>query len=478
VTDHAERQDARVSGGTDKPLDTAGLARSILDNAHEAFISMDARGIIIDWNREAERTFGWSRDEALGRELARTIVPERYRKAHWAGVSRFLDTRQVSIIGKRLELSALHRQGHEFPVEMTVSFATLQTAEAEQVTLYAFLHDISVRKFSEQVLVAMQSLTQAMARADSPKLALEGLLATLGTDMHWDAGSYWTLEPDGTLRRLASWRAMGDAGREFQDAGAQLVLAPGEGLPGHTIERGQAVWFRDITAEADFPLTEAAIQAGLHAAIGVPVTRGQQLIGALELLAVEPRALDRSLAAALVSVGEQVGELLGILEDRQALLARLERLALTDQLTGLPNRRAWEEGLRRELARAERDGHPVCVAVLDLDQFKRFNDEHGHQAGDALLKEAAEEWLSQLRAGDILARYGGEEFAAVIPAWPMEVVIMVVERLRAVMPAGQTCSAGVARWDGTEPAERLFARADSALYQAKQAGRNRTVSAG
>jgi diguanylate cyclase (GGDEF)-like protein len=256
------------------------------------------------------------------------------------------------------------------------------------------------------------------------------------------------------------------------------VLASGQGLPGHTIERGEAVWFHDITAEADFPLTEAAVQAGLHAAIGVPVTRGHQVIGALELLAVEPRALDRSLAAALVSVGEQVGELLGILEDRQALLARLERLALTDQLTGLPNRRAWEEGLRRELARAERDGHPVCVAVLDLDQFKRFNDEHGHQAGDALLKEAAGEWLSQLRAGDILARYGGEEFAAVIPAWPMEVVIMVVERLRSVMPAGQTCSAGVARWDGTEPAERLFARADSALYEAKQAGRNRTVSAG
>jgi diguanylate cyclase (GGDEF)-like protein len=177
-------------------------------------------------------------------------------------------------------------------------------------------------------------------------------------------------------------------------------------------------------------------------------------------------------------VGEQVGELLGILEDRQALLARLERLALTDQLTGLPNRRAWEEGLRRDLARAERDGHPVSVAVLDLDQFKRFNDEHGHQAGDALLKEAAGEWLSQLRAGDLLARYGGEEFAAVISAWPMEVVIMVVERLRAVMPSGQTCSAGVAQWDGTEPAERLFARADSALYQAKQAGRNRTVAAG
>lgn len=207
------------------------------------------------------------------------------------------------------------------------------------------------------------------------------------------------------------------------------------------------------------------------------MVRGRQPIGTLELLAIEPRVLDRSLAAALVSVGEQVGELLGILEDRQALLTRLERLALTDQLTGLPNRRAWEEGLRRELARAQRDGHPVCVAVIDLDQFKRFNDEYGHQAGDALLQEAARAWLVQLRASDLLARYGGEEFAAVIPAWPMETVVMVVERLRAVTPSGQTCSAGVARWDGTEPAEHLFARADAALYQAKQAGRDCTIAA-
>ena len=155
----------------------------------------------------------------------------------------------------------------------------------------------------------------------------------------------------------------------------------------------------------------------------------------------------------------------------------LERLALTDQLTGLPNRRAWEEALQRELSRADRDGNPVCVAVIDLDEFKHFNDEHGHQAGDAQLSEAARAWQRELRASDLLARYGGEEFTAVIPASPLETATTVVERLRLATPVGLTASAGLACWDRTETAAGLFGRADAALYEAKQRGRNQTIAA-
>ena len=164
--------------------------------------------------------------------------------------------------------------------------------------------------------------------------------------------------------------------------------------------------------------------------------------------------------------------------ERKAAEEQLHRLAHFDQLTGLPNRRAWEEGLDRELARAAREGHELCVAVIDLDDFKQYNDAHGHQAGDAMLRRTADAWRSCVRASDLLARYGGEEFAAVIPAWPLEAALTVVERLRTAMPEEQTCSAGVAIWNRAESAAELFARADAALYAAKQAGRNRTLSAG
>jgi diguanylate cyclase (GGDEF)-like protein len=163
--------------------------------------------------------------------------------------------------------------------------------------------------------------------------------------------------------------------------------------------------------------------------------------------------------------------------ERADLLARLEAIARTDDLTGLANRRAWDELLPTELARARRDEAPLCVAMLDLDRFKAFNDQHGHQAGDRLLKAAAGVWRGSLRATDALARYGGEEFAVVLPRCDVESAVALIDRLRASTPDEQTASAGIAQWDGEEAAEALVARADAALYEAKNAGRDRVMVA-
>ena len=154
----------------------------------------------------------------------------------------------------------------------------------------------------------------------------------------------------------------------------------------------------------------------------------------------------------------------------------MDSLARTDELTGLLNRRAWQEELSRELARATRDESPLCVALLDLDGFKAYNDAHGHHAGDELLRSLACSWGDQLRQTDVLARYGGEEFAAAFPARPLEAALPVVERLRTDLPAGQTCSAGLVAWDHEESALDLVGRAKIALYQAKRRGCDRTVA--
>ena len=123
----------------------------------------------------------------------------------------------------------------------------------------------------------------------------------------------------------------------------------------------------------------------------------------------------------------------------------------------------------------QRGGAPLCVAVFDLDHFKAYNDGHGHPAGDALLAAAATAWRRELRPTDVLARYGGEEFAAVLPACSLADAHVVVERIRAATPHGQTVSAGIAQWNGTEDAPSLVARADAALYAAKAAGRDRAL---
>jgi diguanylate cyclase (GGDEF)-like protein len=154
---------------------------------------------------------------------------------------------------------------------------------------------------------------------------------------------------------------------------------------------------------------------------------------------------------------------------------QLAALANTDALTGIANRRTWDLAVPLALASAARSGAPVNVAILDLDRFKDFNDRHGHQAGDRLLKEATAAWKSLLRTEDLLVRYGGEEFCVLMAGSPTDVAIEVVQRLRSATPREQTFSAGVAEWDGTETPEQLLARADAALYQAKHSGRDRVV---
>jgi diguanylate cyclase (GGDEF)-like protein len=163
--------------------------------------------------------------------------------------------------------------------------------------------------------------------------------------------------------------------------------------------------------------------------------------------------------------------------ERAQLAATLAEVARTDELTGLGNRRAWDEAIAREISRAGRDETPLCVALVDLDYFKQYNDLNGHIAGDRLLKELASAWNGELRSTDVLARYGGEEFALALPGCSLDDATTLIERLRGATPAGETCSAGIVVWDGSETAEGLVDRADMALYDAKETGRDRIVAA-
>jgi diguanylate cyclase (GGDEF)-like protein len=161
---------------------------------------------------------------------------------------------------------------------------------------------------------------------------------------------------------------------------------------------------------------------------------------------------------------------LGAALERRRLLHRLRELARTDPLTGLANRRLWDERLQTEIARAARTGQPLCVVALDLDRFKAYNDRHGHAAGDDLLRTTTIAWHAVLRAADLLARLGGDEFALLLPDCDPDRGRAIVTRLQHVTHPEVGCSAGLAAWTGGEAAA-LMSRADAALYGVKAAGR-------
>ncbi len=170
-----------------------------------------------------------------------------------------------------------------------------------------------------------------------------------------------------------------------------------------------------------------------------------------------------------------VTELKQIESEREELLTEVKVLASRDALTGLPNRRMIDEQLPREMARARRASAPLCLAIIDIDYFKAYNDAHGHPAGDEMLRDCALAWDAELRGEDTILRYGGEEFLVLLPDCPLERAAGIVERLRAATVDGQTCSAGLACWDFGESIDDLLERADAALYTAKGSGRDRLV---
>jgi two-component system cell cycle response regulator len=161
--------------------------------------------------------------------------------------------------------------------------------------------------------------------------------------------------------------------------------------------------------------------------------------------------------------------------------ARLEALLREDALTGLSNRRAILTQLGGMVSGARRHGHPLSIAILDLDHFKRINDTYGHKTGDEVLVAAAHALATHLRAEDQLGRLGGEEFLILLPDTTAGAAVHVAEKLRlevaaAPSPVPVTVSVGVATWDG-ETADDLVQRADDALYAAKDAGRDRVMAA-
>lgn len=187
----------------------------------------------------------------------------------------------------------------------------------------------------------------------------------------------------------------------------------------------------------------------------------------------------------LVLVPLSAGVLFGFLwmsTERRRL--ELERMARTDSLTGVLNRRAFESEFMREMSRSLRSGAPLSLLLLDVDHFKNVNDLHGHAAGDAVLCELAAILQRDLRRADLVARLGGEEFAALLPDTDASQAILTAERLRGTIESTQiamgqsrmavTASFGVTAWQGGEDAwERLLRRVDAAMYQAKESGRNR-----
>ena len=275
-------------------------------------------------------------------------------------------------------------------------------------------------------------------------------------------------EPDGDGRLAATASAGVDLPRMVVDPARERAAVL-------TVFRtAQPVFVPEMAAEPSINPRLRELVGGVVSVLFQPVLRHGDPVGVLVVGWRE--RVDHEEHRIRMLVGLLAAEA-GIAIERADLLTRLEALADTDELTGLPNRRAWNRELDVAISTAGRRESPLCVALIDVDRFKELNDASGHQAGDRLLKAAAAAWRSTLRPADVLARPGGDEFTLVLPDCDLDRAGVVLERLREATPGSRTCSIGVAQWDGDEPSDQLLRRVDEALYAAKEGGRDRIVAA-
>ncbi|MEQ1757260.1 MAG: ATP-binding protein [Vicinamibacterales bacterium] len=178
----------------DRLAESNALAQLIVDTAHDAFVGVDSTGKIVTWNTQAEKTFGWTRADAIGRTLTDTIIPPRFRDAHMKGMRRFHETGEAAVVNQRIELMALHREGHEFPIEITI---TLPMWTRDGYFFGAFLRDISVRREHEDELRRAKESAEAATRAKSEFLA--NMSHELRTPLNGVLGYAQLLQRDRTL---------------------------------------------------------------------------------------------------------------------------------------------------------------------------------------------------------------------------------------------------------------------------------------
>jgi len=271
----------------------------------------------------------------------------------------------------------------------------------------------------------------------------------------------------------------------------------------HALENDRLMVVPDAANDPKFrdnPLVTSAPGIRFYAGMPLQMPDGN-VVGTLCVIDKVPRTLTQQQEEALMTISRQTVERMELRQQKLALekaLAELGRsqqrleetnrrladMSLTDALTGLANRRAFDEALRREIARSQRRGSTLSLVMMDIDNFKRRNDTYGHLNGDAVLRKVGEILRNSVRTGDLAARYGGEEFVLLLAETGRAGAAQTAERVRSAMHAASwdmepvTMSLGVATL-GRESADKsmLVELADEALYKAKRAGKNCVIAA-
>ena len=278
---------------------------AILQTALDCIITMDHEGKVVEFNPAAEKTFGYSRDQVIGQELCRFIIPPSLRDRHRTGMAHYLATGEGPVLGKRLELPALRADGTEFPVELAIT--RIPTEGPPLFT--AYLRDITETKRSEQHRNTRLAVTHALNEAASLDDGAERVLRAVCENLGWDVGFFWTVrEEEQTLECRRSWHRPDVLVEQFEAVSCSRTFSLGEGLPGRVWASGQPAWVLDIAQDRNFPRLANAVDYDLHSAFACPLVVGDRTLGVIEFFTKRIREADADLLETMGTVAGNVGQ--------------------------------------------------------------------------------------------------------------------------------------------------------------------------
>lgn len=463
--------------------DKTRILASILANMSEALIVADGEGKPILFNPSGARILGadCEIDDADADPQHGLYLPDKTTRLA-AGEEPL--TRALN--GERVEQMEVFARTPEWPSGRwySVNANPLLDGQGKQLGGICVVRDVTVAKEAELSLreqtgfvELLQKITLSANSAKSGNEALKQCLELVCQHMAWPVGHVYVYET--AARALAPsnvWHLDDPAARRgLCEITGSTKLPAGEGLPGRVLQTARAEWLEDMSQATGDTRAEAALAAGVRASVAFPVLIGVEVVAVLEFFSDLPgHPHDR-----LLKIMENVGVQLGRAVERERHLAAIEALSLTDELTGLCNRRGFLEHARRQVKILRRQRRPALLFFADLDGLKQINDNLGHEAGDAAIVAAADVLRQSFRDTDVIARFGGDEFVVLVAETDHAVSTRMLERIEsnlrrknAAEPQRYTVamSVGVSIYDPEEPLplEELLSRADAAMYQQKQ----------
>ena len=382
--------------------------RSILNASLDAIITIDEDDLVTCWSQQAEEMFGWTAEEVEGKGLAELIVPEKYRQQHLDGIKAYIHTGEGPELNKRREVSALKKDGTEFPIELTIASIVVDGRRG----FSSFIRDISDQKkaaaqinndyHSQRVISSVLEIsTRSIPFKEKLEQSLEAILSTPWLVLQ-GTGAIFVIDENSDTLLMAAQSGISET---IQEECSRVPF--GECLCGRTAESQEVTYASCI----DHRHTVQYDGINEHGHYCLPIQSEDKLMGVLNLYLNHHHQRSDEEIYFLSMIANTLGNMFRQHENEE----RLEHYAYYDELTGLPNRTLFIDRLDQCIKHTSRDSSYVyAVLFLDLDRFKNINDSLGHTVGDQVLNGVAERLQKCVREVDTVARLGGDEFAMIL----------------------------------------------------------------